>query len=83
MTVCKLVRIRTREFPKTNLGFVSALRRLVVCVHSINARGGSGGIAPLLLKPDTIWMLGYTVALLVETLWYKPESSEFDSRWGH
>ena len=40
MAVCKLVRIRTGKFPKINLRFVSALRRLAVCVHAINAGGG-------------------------------------------
>jgi len=40
MAICKLVRIGTRKFPKANLGFVSALRRLVVCVNAINARWG-------------------------------------------
>jgi len=40
LAVGKLVRIRTRKFPKINVGFVSALTRSVVRVNAINARGG-------------------------------------------
>jgi hypothetical protein len=39
LAISKLVRIRSRKFPKTNLGFVSALTRSVARVNAINARG--------------------------------------------